>query len=455
MNSLLDVPSSKGQLYFASIIAALLFLVFFATLPFSRHQSVIVTPFLPSVLSIMSVSELITAFLLFVQFVVSPRLPMLILAVTYLYSGMIIIPHLLAFPGVFSNGGLMDATSQTAIWLWVFWHSGFPLGLSLYGLSNHLGISPSFKRQNSALIAVVGMLLTLICVVGVSWLAFRGTHHLPTIVQSGDYHLLVTSGVGPVVFLINLFCVSVMLYRFKRVSIMHLGVTLASLASLLDVSLTLFTGGRYMVGWYVARYNSLLASLILLSVLLTAITQLYRKLAIQQWRITYLAYHDPLTGLANRRFFSETIAELYTAENEQFCCAILMLDLDGFKQVNDKFGHDTGDKLLKETAVRLNHSVREEDMVARLGGDEFILLVTSAKSVADVKVIAARIMDMLQRPILIGKNVIQVTASVGIALRPDDGKNYPDLLRNADEALYQAKERGKNRYAFYVPRKTV
>ncbi|GMA59619.1 hypothetical protein GCM10025859_00590 [Alicyclobacillus fastidiosus] len=210
-----------------------------------------------------------------------------------------------------------------------------------------------------------------------------------------------------------------------------------------------------MVGWYVARYNSLLASLILLSVLLTAITQLYRKLAIQQWRITYLAYHDPLTGLANRRFFSETIAELYTAENEQFCCAILMLDLDGFKQVNDKFGHDTGDKLLKETAVRLNHSVREEDMVARLGGDEFILLVTSAKSVADVKVIAARIMDMLQRPILIGKNVIQVTASVGIALRPDDGKNYPDLLRNADEALYQAKERGKNRYAFYVPRKTV
>ena len=261
--------------------------------------------------------------------------------------------------------------------------------------------------------------------------------------------MLLSSGVGPVVLFINAFCLFLMLYHFNRVSVMHIGITLASLASLVDVGLTLVSGGRYMVGWYVARCSSLVASLALLCVLLAAITRLYRTLVVQQSRISYLAYRDPLTGLANRRSFSDTFERISEAGNNRLFCGMLMLDLDGFKQVNDSFGHEVGDLLLRNAADRVIGSVREQDVVARLGGDEFILLLSSPVTVTEIETIAKRIIDTLQQPMTISDNAIQVTASVGIALRPADGRMYRDLLRNADQALYRAKDMGKNRYAFY------
>jgi diguanylate cyclase (GGDEF)-like protein/PAS domain S-box-containing protein len=170
-----------------------------------------------------------------------------------------------------------------------------------------------------------------------------------------------------------------------------------------------------------------------------------RKAAEQQ--IEYQAYHDALTGLANRRLFQEHLTlALALAQRRDRLVAVLFLDLDHFKLVNDSLGHSVGDELLREIARRLRSSVREGDTVARVGGDEFTIVLQELSSRADAAVVAQKVLGTVAEPVEVGGHRLYVTTSIGVTLFPDDGDDAEALLKNADTAMYRAKAEGRNTY---------
>lgn len=167
-------------------------------------------------------------------------------------------------------------------------------------------------------------------------------------------------------------------------------------------------------------------------------------------QLVYQAHHDTLTALPNRLLFQERLElELKHAKRKTQHLAVLFLDLDKFKQVNDTMGHAIGDELLKEVTLRLISCVRESDTIARIGGDEFTLLLPDITSKHDAANVAKKIMFALQKPWNIDGQEFQVTTSIGIAIFPEDGKDIDTLLKNADSAMYWAKEVGRNNYVIY------
>jgi len=174
-----------------------------------------------------------------------------------------------------------------------------------------------------------------------------------------------------------------------------------------------------------------------------------------QSKLNYLAYHDPLTGLANRRCFIERLEESLR-ENGRHSerLAVLFIDLDQFKQVNDSLGHGVGDELLVAVAARLSEHVRLIDMLARLGGDEFICLMEAVRSEDEVAMLAREILGAFEQPFKLGDHELFLTAAVGISLFPGDGDSVVDLMRNADTAMYRAKAQGRGNFHFYTPEMT-
>jgi diguanylate cyclase (GGDEF)-like protein/PAS domain S-box-containing protein len=168
-------------------------------------------------------------------------------------------------------------------------------------------------------------------------------------------------------------------------------------------------------------------------------------------RVAYLAHHDALTGLANRPSLVEKIEDAcsrYRWRGEEF--NVLMVDLDRFKQVNDTFGHPSGDELLKQVAERLKGALRETDVLARLGGDEFaIIQIDDSKKTDAAEALAAKILALIAEPFAIDGIDVGIGASIGIALAPDHGTHADDLLKKADLALYHAKSSGRNRYTIF------
>jgi diguanylate cyclase (GGDEF)-like protein len=164
-----------------------------------------------------------------------------------------------------------------------------------------------------------------------------------------------------------------------------------------------------------------------------------------------LALTDALTGLANRNVFNSTLEKaLRSSRRFNYGTALLMLDLDKFKSVNDTHGHPVGDDILKAAANILNDGLREVDLVARLGGDEFAIILEGVNKKDDAELLAQRYIDTLGRPFEIKGLTIRIGTSVGIAHYPDDADNLADLVRRADLALYKAKEAGRNAYRAFT-----
>jgi diguanylate cyclase (GGDEF)-like protein len=164
-------------------------------------------------------------------------------------------------------------------------------------------------------------------------------------------------------------------------------------------------------------------------------------------RLIQLAHYDQLTGLANRTSFLEHMTRIASrARRMRQRVGLMMLDLDGFKQVNDTLGHEAGDTLLQEISHRMRQVFREYDVVARLGGDEFAVVLSEVESVEQISAIAQRLLTAVSAAIWIGEDRIDITASIGIAVFPDSAESITDLLKCADQAMYQAKRTGKNSF---------
>ena len=165
----------------------------------------------------------------------------------------------------------------------------------------------------------------------------------------------------------------------------------------------------------------------------------------------HLAHHDALTDLPNRALLNDRIAQAVSlAERNRTRVAVMFLDLDRFKTVNDSLGHSVGDKLLREVSGRLKSCMRASDTVSRLGGDEFVILMPNVTDPEDVAVTAQKVLDAVARPYNIDGHELVSTPSVGISVYPGDGADVDTLLRNADAAMYHAKETGRNNYQFFT-----
>ena len=174
-----------------------------------------------------------------------------------------------------------------------------------------------------------------------------------------------------------------------------------------------------------------------------------------EYQLEYLAHHDPLTELPNRLLFTARLEHgLERARRDKRSLAVLFIDLDLFKHINDSLGHPVGDDLLKKVAERLKQQLRDEDTVARLGGDEFTVLLEDLSDPQQAGNVALKLVECLSRPYPIDNHDLHVTASIGISVYPSDGDTVERLLRNADAAMYQAKARGRNGYQYYTEEMT-
>ena len=170
----------------------------------------------------------------------------------------------------------------------------------------------------------------------------------------------------------------------------------------------------------------------------------------QQRQLELLAYHDPLTGLPNRALFDDRLSlSMAQARRSGAKMALCFMDLDGFKPVNDSLGHRVGDMLLVEVAKRLSATLRATDTVARLGGDEFVMILSEIQDDQECESMLQRIMDSIRKPYVLEGVQVEISSSVGVTLYPDDGVNADMLLRHADQAMYLAKDSGRDRCHFF------
>lgn len=206
-----------------------------------------------------------------------------------------------------------------------------------------------------------------------------------------------------------------------------------------DVSTILLVGGA-AVGMVVMDLHRLLAHL--------RVQVLQQDVA--QKELTYLSQHDGLTGLPNRAMGRQMLGQaIEHAARRNLGVALLFVDLDHFKHVNDTLGHDAGDEFLRQIALRLSAAVRGADIVARHGGDEFTMALTDVADAQDASTVATNLLRSLEEPLTVKGHELQAGCSIGIALFPQDGQDYEALLRAADVAMYQAKESGRNAFRFY------
>ena len=171
--------------------------------------------------------------------------------------------------------------------------------------------------------------------------------------------------------------------------------------------------------------------------------------------LEYQANYDLLTGLANRTLFMDRLNQAISlAKRKNSKIAVLFVDLDNFKEINDSLGHEIGDKVLMEFATRINHKVRSSDTLARLGGDEFCIILNDIVEIENISKFILKCMESIKKPFLIGNSTFYVNMSVGVSLYPNNGESAKLLLQNSDAAMYKAKDNGKNAYCFYDSKMT-
>jgi diguanylate cyclase (GGDEF)-like protein/PAS domain S-box-containing protein len=170
----------------------------------------------------------------------------------------------------------------------------------------------------------------------------------------------------------------------------------------------------------------------------------------QKEELKYQAHHDYLTGLPNRVYFHDRLEQaIDKAKRDNSILALLFIDLDHFKEINDSLGHKAGDEVLKIVTNTLQDTIRKEDTIARLGGDEFIIIMEGLSQAQDASVLAQKLLEKLAHPIIVESNELYISSSIGISLYPNDGLSAVDLLKYADAAMYKAKDEGRNNFQYY------
>ena len=480
----LDQPGSADASVLRNVLvfAAVIGIIAAAVVAFGRVQLAAFPQFATFHAGFVFLVDAITSFVLFEQFRYQRRPIYGVLACAYLFSSLVSVPFVLSFPGALRTDGLpVIGGKQSSIWVWHLWHIGFPALVALALLGRHERGRPVLGKERipRLMLAAAGAAAVLTAAVAVAVSVFHD--ELPVLIDGGRTPLstafYLAGGTAAAVTIVAM----MMAWRlgWQRRTILHLWVAAALTAMLADVAASLGAYARFTVGWYFGRVESMLAASILLLVFLSEADRLYRHISdaltdlshandqlkhmieekdalVAQLRrseeqVRQLAYYDSLTDLPNRRLLIDRLGQsLAHARRHHYSMAVMFLDLDRFKQVNDTLGHEAGDELLRQVARRWTGCMRSGDTVCRSGGDEFIVVLPEISQAQDAALVAAKMVNALNEPVIVGYQPIHVTTSIGIAVYPVDGADdVQELMKKADRAMYAAKAQGRNRYCFY------
>jgi diguanylate cyclase (GGDEF)-like protein len=462
-----DQAAGPGARRLACAIIVASTVAFLGVAPFAKVSLGPALPFIPIYQSALLINDFITAAFLLGQSRISCSGDLRLLAGGYLFCSLMASMHMLSFPGLFTPSGLLGAGPQTAAWLWMMWHGGFPIFVIAYA---------SYGRERDTVHGTASVLVTAASVFavvgGLTLLATVGQRLLPPILQD-NRNTSALFIVVSVVWLLNLSALS-LLSRRKPYSVLDLWLIVAMCAWLFDVALSsMLNGGRYDLGFYAGRIYGLLAASFVLVVLLHESGKLYLQLhtlresdrakAVELHRLSTI---DQLTGIANRRAFDDALnQEWRRLMRHGTMLSLLMIDVDFFKRFNDAYGHVAGDQCLRAVGQVIGGKARRAgELAARYGGEEFAVLLphlnlADARKLGEVICAAVREQNIPHEK---SEAASCLTVSIGAATISDLPKLAATLSRKgtlpsasmpgatvliemADHALYQAKVAGRNR----------
>lgn len=436
MYSTAQLVPSRAQRWAAGIVCFVLIALTALTLPVAGRALPPLPAFFPIYLTLAATSDLFTGFLLLIQFRAGGSRALAVLAIAYLSMATLIIAETCAFPGLLSEHGLFGARAQTTVWLWVTWHTAFPLMIIVYAVARR---KRTMESEPGALATAAVLATGFALGLATAYVAYALP--LPALVTGSSYTNGFHGTWQVVLTLIPAALIAtIVLTRLEGV--LDLWLVVALVGTLCDAVLTIFGGARFSAGWYFARVNAVVTALTVSTLFIVEFSTLYGRFA-------RLASIDPLTGLANRRAFDDRIDVAVGAANRDGTpLCMLMLDVDDFKKYNDTYGHRAGDDALRQVAeAARNVSNRPRDLVARYGGEEFSVILPDT-DLDGALVLAERILnELIRRKIPHRKNRAAsfLTISIGAARALPNETEPRTLIERADQALYRAKNSGRNR----------
>ncbi|WP_175718762.1 sensor domain-containing diguanylate cyclase [Burkholderia anthina] len=447
MEGILIQHTTRRQLWFGALTALVILLALGVAMPHVNVALPAVEPFMPMCALTVFTTASIAAFFLGAQFTVTRQPVLGALGGAYAFTALAVALQLLTFPGVFAPHGLLGARPQSAAWMWVFWHAGFPCfvmaALFVRERLTHLPIGPTQIRWwTVALVGGPALAAALLCVLALN-VALPPAFRPP-----GNGAVLPVNEIELIVWLLNALALVAVLVAGRLRTMLDMWLAIAVLACLTDTTLNLLTTNRFTVGWYLARVFSMFTPGVLVCVLAWEVTKLYQQLFEAHATLIRSSARDGLTGAFNRSHFNDHFHALFLqARRQGEPLSLLMVDVDHFKAYNDAFGHVKGDACLIAVANALAGAVRRPtDIVARYGGEEFAIMLPNtgargARAVAEEAREAVLRLDLVM-PAPAGR----LSVSVGCATVSQDDLSTPDaLIEAADAALYRAKDAGRNR----------
>ncbi|MDM4765271.1 sensor domain-containing diguanylate cyclase [Pelomonas sp. SE-A7] len=446
--------ASDAQRRRAFNIALVLVLATLALAPFAGVQLPKFQAFFPSYQTAVILSYLTTGYLMMGLYQATRTRSLLHLSAGSFFTAGVLVLQLMAFPGAFAESGPLIGGSQTMIWLWFFWHAGPALGILLFAYGELRKPGAATIRHELALLGSFAITATALFATGLLVTSFHDL--LPVMDIKGDFSGINSSGLAPGLQVLLLIALGALwlVSGFKKV--LHIWLGLSLVALLCDNAITMLGTTRLSVGWYAGRLGALISAFVVPLVYLQEVKRSYVRAASAVDKLTEenadlavqvdRSRHDPLTQLPGRSLFTERAETLLAAcTRAPSGFATLFIDLDGFKEVNDQYGHDRGNEVLVRVAEILRAELRDTDVAGRLGGDEFAICldVPAELSLAVANKIAGRIVDKIAQ---IG---LGIGASVGISACTE---SIRQALSEADEAMYESKKSGKNRSTIYCAR---
>ncbi|KVD32742.1 GGDEF domain-containing protein [Burkholderia ubonensis] len=447
MEGILIQHTTRRQFWFAALSAFAILLTLGIAAPHANVALPAVEPFMPMCALTVFTTAGIAAFFLGAQFAVTRQPVLGALGGAYAFTALAVALQLLTFPGVFSPHGLLGALPQSAAWMWIFWHAGFPsfVLLALFARERMTRKAISAQRMRGWTIALIGgpaATAALLCVLALN------VPLPPAFRPPGDAAVLPVNAVALVVWTLNALALAAVLLTGRLRTTLDLWLAIAVLACLTDTTLNLLSTNRFTVGWYVARVFSMFTPGVLVCVLAWEVTMLYQRLFEAHATLMRSSARDGLTGVYNRSHFNDHFHLLFLqARRQGEPLSLLMVDVDHFKAYNDAFGHVKGDACLIAVANALTGVVRRPaDLVARYGGEEFAIVLPNTGA-RGARLVAEEAREAVLRLNLPTRGPAgRVSVSVGCATAAPDEPMMPDaLIEAADAALYRAKDAGRNR----------
>jgi diguanylate cyclase (GGDEF)-like protein len=387
----------------------------------------------------------ITSAVLFVQARTLRSLPTSVLAAGFCFAAAMMLLYAIVYPGLLiPAAGLVHATRVGL--LWYGWHAGLLASMIAFDwLRRSNGDARAMGRRARA--AVIGLTAAYVVLTAC---AFSAT--LPPLADSHHWTPFFLDLAAPVMVGLAAAVVVAALRRGKAATVLDLWLAVVAIASIVDLYLMVVGAAHYTIGWYASRIVMLAATIAVLGALLRAAAATYAALVAHASVLESEAHTDTLTGLPNRRRFDEQFARAFgSTKRRNGELAIAIIDIDRFKRYNDAFGHQAGDDALHAIGQAIGDSVRRSgDFAARYGGEEFVVILedtTLSGTLAVAEQIRAAVIATGMRAPSGGP----LTVSIGVALRTPDDASADDLLRHADEALYLAKDAGRNRVVPWTP----